>query len=183
MAFSRYEVVPSKRRLIVDCKEGPDLAADLRSPECRRGVLLDLTQELGIESIVLSHYHEKQYGKASLAILSGLLDLARLLDRFTTRPPAPDFPRLSRRDVAAKCAACPFNPQTMFPRLKEPLLEDFAAFHGAFSDLVERLLAYREPGCRACTKPTREDLIFLFRRTVAFGEAAIQGAVQAGGSP
>ncbi len=162
--------------MVIDCKDSFVLAADLQNPECRREVLLELSRQLGIEAIVLSHYREKQYGRATVALLSRILDLARLLDRLSARAPAPNFPRVPRREVAAKCAACPFNPQTLYSHWRNDLLDDFGRFYDSFTATVEKLQGYREPGCRACTAATHEDLIFLFRRTVEFGECAVRGA-------
>ena len=63
--FSQVEVQPSRGRLIVDCKDAPDAAADLRDPGCLAAVLGHLEREFGIDSVILSHYVERQYGPAA----------------------------------------------------------------------------------------------------------------------
>src|SRR6266545_8362951 len=77
--FSQAEVQPSRARLVVECKEAPDSAADLRHAECRAAVLGHLEREFGIENVVLSHYVEKQYGPRAMDVLRRTLVLANLL--------------------------------------------------------------------------------------------------------
>lgn len=158
---------------MVDCKDSLDLLADLENPQCRAAVLSHLSGQVGVESIVLSHHREKQYGRAAVAVLYRILELARAIERLSGREPTPNFPGRSRREVSARCAACRFNPRSLFPGLREALLRDFSEFHGRFADTAGRLHAYRERGCRACTAVTRDDMIFLFREWVAFGERAL----------
>ncbi len=174
--FSQAEVQPSRARLIVDCKEAPEASADLRDPKCLAAVLGHLEREFGIEAVVLSHYVEKQYGPKAMETLRRLLALSRLLGQIAVRDPAPNFPGMARKQVAARCAACPFNPHTLFPKLRERVLGDFSAFHAEFLRSTEALHRYREAGCKACTGATANDLIYLFREAVAFGEASIEAA-------
>ena len=174
--FSQAEVQPSKGRLIVDCKEAPEASADLRDPACLAAVLRHLDREFGIEAVVLSHYVEKQYGPQAMEALRKILALARLVGQMASREPSPNFPGTPRKQVAAKCAACAFNPHALFGRLREKVLEDFAAFHAEFLTSAEALRRYRDPGCKACTAATANDLIYLFREAVNFGEALIEAA-------
>ncbi len=204
--FSQAEVQPSKGRLIVDCKEAPETSADLRDPACLAAVLRHLEREFGIEAVVLSHYVEKQYGSRAMEALQKLLALARLVGQMASREPSPNFPGTPKKQVAAKCAACAFNPRALFGRLREKVLGDFAAFHAAkcaacafnprapFGRLREKVLGdfaafhaeflasaealrrYRDAGCTACTAATANDLIYLFREAVNFGEASIEAA-------
>lgn len=174
--FSQAEVQPSRGRLIVECKEAPDSAADLRDPACRAAVLGHLEGEFGVESVVLSHYVERQYGPAAMELLRRILGLGNLLNQLGSRPPAPNFPALSRRQVASKCAACPFNPRTLFDGLRARLLRGFAEFHQAFAEATDALYAYREPGCRGCTSATGSDLIYVFREGSAFAESVMKAS-------
>ena len=175
--FSRSEVQPSRARLIVECKEAPDSTADLRDPGCRAAVLRHLEHEFGIETIVLSHYVEKQYGARAMDILRRILAIVGLLDRLGSRAPTPKFPGLTRKQVAAKCSACPFNPKTLFGSLRGRFVEDFAKFHAAFSRTTTGLARYREPGCRDCTAATANDLIYLFHRVAAFGASSVKASL------
>lgn len=170
MSFSRVEVDPSRARMMVDCKDLPDAFADLRHPECRRAVLDHLRQTLRVESLILAHYAERQYGAPSLAILDRIAALLALLDRMGTRAPAPRFPHLPRRRVEAMCRGCPHNPQRLFPRLREALAADFRTFHERFLTAAQALERYRVSGCDSCTTATRADLLFLYQRTEDFGE-------------
>jgi len=174
--FSQAEVQPSRARLVVDCKEAPDSVADLRHPECLSAVLGHLEREFGIESVVLSHYVEKQYGSRTMDTLRRTLGLASLFSQVGSRPPSPKFPGFSKKQIALKCAACPFHPRTLFRGLREDLLRDFAAFHGAFADIAEKLYRYREPGCRTCTAATTNDMIYVFQEVARFGEAVLRTA-------
>jgi len=174
--FSKAEVQPSRERLVVDCKEGPESAADLRDPSCLAAVLGHLEGEFGIENVILSHYVERQYGPSAMEALRRIVEMAGLLSQLGTRPPAPNFPGLSRKQVAAKCAACPFNPRTLFDRLRSSLKRGFEEFHTAFSEATGELHRYREPGCKACVSATTNDLIYLFRSATDFGEATIRAS-------
>ena len=174
--FSQVEVQPSRGRLVVDCKDAPDAAADLRDAGCLAAVLGHLEREFGIDSVVLSHYVERQYGPAAMSLLRELLTVTNLLSQLGTRPPQPNFPGVSRRQVAVKCAACPFNPATLFEGLRSRAARSFDEFHGAFSSTIEKLSHYREPGCKGCVSATTSDLSYLFRAVVAFGEAAVKTA-------
>jgi hypothetical protein len=156
--------------MVVDCKDLPDALADLKHPRCRQGILTNLLREFRVESVVLSHYYERQYGKASLDVLERILALHRLLEQMAARPPSPRFPHLGRKQVRAKCAACPFNPGTLFPRLRAALHTDFRTFHRTFLEGAEALHRYREKGCRTCVQATGADLLYLYRETEAFGE-------------
>lgn len=174
--FSKAEVPPSRGRLVVDCKEAPDSAADLRDPTCIAAVLGHLEREFGIESVVLSHYVERQYGPIAMDTLRRILAMANLLSQLGARPPAPNFPGLSRKQIASKCGACPFHPRTLFDGLRSKLMRGFAEFHTGFTDSTEKLNRYREPGCRSCVSATTNDLIYLFRSTAAFGDAVVRGS-------
>ncbi len=172
--FSKAEVQPSRARLIIDCKEAPESEADLRHPKCRSAVLGHLEHEFGVESVILSHYVERQYGPRAMEALRRILALAGLLTQLGARPPAPNFPGTTKKQVVARCAACPFRPQTLFGGLREALLADFARFHAAFAEVTGRLHHYRESGCRACTSGTANDLVYIFQEVVGFGEACLQ---------
>ncbi len=171
--FSQAELQPSRARLVVDCKDAPEEAADLREPACLAAVLGHLEREFGVESVVLSHYVEKQYGPRAMDVLRRILAYARLLSQVGTRRPAPAFPALSRKQVAARCAACPLRPRTLFAVLRETLLRRFAAFPAGLTGAAERVDRHRDPGCRACTAATANDLVYLYGELLAFGEAAI----------
>jgi len=173
IVFSQVELQPSRARLVVDCKEAPEEAADLRDPACLAAVLGHLEREFGVESVVLSHYVEKQYGPKAMKILRGILGYARLLNQVGTRRPTPAFSGLSKKQTAAKCAPCPLRPRTLFAGLRERLLGHFATFHAAFTEAADRVDRHREPGCEACTATTENDLVYLFREFVAFGEATV----------
>src|SRR5437867_7733909 len=174
--FFRAEVQPSQARLVVDCKDAPESAADLRHPECREAVLGLLEREFGIESVILSHYVERQYGPRAMEALRRILALANLLAQLATRAPAPNFPGMSKKQVAAKCAGCPFHPKALFSGMRGKLLRDFMGFRAAFADLADKLQRYREPGCRTCTAATTTDLVYAFQEAVACGEAVLQAA-------
>ena len=158
----------------MDCKDAPDAAADLRDPGCLAAVLGHLEREFGIDSVVLSHYVERQYGPAAMNLLREILAITNLLSQLSTRPPQPNFPGVSRRQVAAKCAACPFNPATLFEGLRSRAVRGFDEFHAAFSASIEKLYRYREPGCKDCVSSTTNDLSYLFRSVIAFGEGAVK---------
>jgi hypothetical protein len=160
----------------VDCKEAPDSAADLRDPGCLAAVLGHLEREFGIESVVLSHYVERQYGPTAMVLLREILAITNLLSQLSTRPPTPNFPGLSRKQVASKCASCPFNPGTLFDGLRSKALRGFKEFHAAFSESTENLYRYREPGCKTCVSATTNDLVYLFRSVAVFGGAAIKAS-------
>lgn len=174
--FSQAEVQPSRGRLVVDCKEAPESAADLRDPSCLAAVLAHLEREFGIESVVLSHFVERQYGADAMDALRRIVAMANLLNQLGSRPPAPNFPGLSRKKVNAKCAACPFHPKTLFDGLRSRLERGYAEFHEAFTGATEQLHRYKEPGCGTCVSATTNDLIYLFRSATNFGEAAIRAS-------
>ena len=160
----------------MDCKEGAESATDLRDPSCLAAVLVHMEREFGIESVVLSHYVERQYGAKAMAALRGIVAMANLLNQLGSRPPSPNFPSLSRKQVKAKCSACPFHPKTLFDGLRSRLERGFAEFHVAFTGATEQLHRYREPGCATCVSATTNDLIYLYRSATTFGEAAIRAA-------
>jgi len=157
--FSQAEVQPSRGRLIVDCKDAPDSAADLRDPRCL--------------AAVLGHYVERQYGRAAMNVLRRILAVLSLLDQLGTRPPAPNFPSLSRKEVASKCRTCPFHPKTVFDGLRSRAMRGFSELHATLTSSTEKLYAYREPGCTACVNATTSDLIYLFRSVSDFGDDAL----------
>lgn len=145
-------------RLLVPCDDLPEDAADLSNPACLRAVLLRLREEARVRGIVLVHDRERAYGARAIATIEGLLSLARLLDHFAERPPSPNFPGFTAREVAAVCATCAFRPATVFPSLRDRLLGDPDAFVAALRDVAMSLAAYGEDGCRGCTAATIADL-------------------------
>jgi hypothetical protein len=174
--FSQAEGQPSRGRLVVDCKEAPESEADLRDPSCLAAVLGHMEREFGIESVVLSHYVERQYGADAMDALRRIVAIANLLTQLGSRPPAPNFPGLSRKQITAKCEACRFNPKTLFDGLRSRLERGFTEFHASFAGTTEQLQRYREPGCAACVSATTNDLVYLFRSTTAFGDAALKAS-------
>ena len=168
--FSQAEVQPSRGRLIVDCKDALNAAADLRDPSCLASVLGHLERAFGVENVVLSHYVERQYGQATMKVLRRILAIVSLLDQLGTRPPSPNFPSLSRKEVASKCRACPFHPKALFEGLRSRVVRDYAEFHATLSASTEKLYGYREPGCTACVNATTNDLIYLFGSVSAFAD-------------
>ena len=157
----------------MDCKDAPDSAADLRDPRCLAVVLGHLERAFGIENVVLSHYVERQYGRAAMNVLRRILAVLSLLDQLGTRPPAPNFPSLSRKEVASKCRTCPFHPKTLFDGLRSRAMQGFSELHATLTSSTEKLYAYREPGCTACVNATTSDLIYLFRSVSDFGDDAL----------
>lgn len=156
--------VDGEGRLIVRGDEARPEVMDLASPGCLAAVLRRLHEEVGVRGVVLVRDREQAYGPAALAALRHLLVLARLLARFAERPPAPDFPGYTAKEVRAVCTKCTFRPSTMFGRLAETVLGgDPAAFVTLLKEVAEGLDAYAEGGCRACTAASRADLHLVLR--------------------
>lgn len=151
--------------MIVECKDERESTVDLGDPVCRAAILQNLSKEFGIEEIVLSHYTEKKNGKVSVDALYSLLNLCQLMDRMGAREPRPNFPQLSRRQLKAKCSACPFNPHNLFASLRSRAEGNFVAFIEEFTGIVEGIYRFREAGCRRCVESTIEDLVFLYNES------------------
>jgi len=83
----------------------PEEAVDLTRPECLRAILRHLQEEAGVRGIVLVHDREKAYGSRAMAALNALLALARLLDQFGQRAPAPNFPGFTAKEILALFAS------------------------------------------------------------------------------
>jgi hypothetical protein len=148
-------------RLLVRCKDVPEGEADLAKPECLRAVLRHLRDAAGVRGVVLVQDRERAYGPRALAVLDALLSLARLLDQFAQRAPAPAFPGFTAREVEAVCARCDFRPAALFTTLRDRLLGDPAAFLEALRDAVASLERYDQDGCGACAAATAQDLRIL----------------------
>ena len=158
--FDETEVDP-EGRLVVRCEDAPEEAVDLTRPECLRAILRHLQEEAGVRGIVLVHDREKAYGSRAMAALNALLALARLLDQFGQRAPAPNFPGFTAKEVEGVCATCEFRPATLFSRLRDALLADPAAFLGVTREVAAALDRYEEEGCGSCAGATVQDLRIL----------------------
>lgn len=148
-------------RLLVRCEDVPEDAADLGKPQCLRAVLRHMRDEAGVRGVVLVHDRERACGPRAMAVLEGLLSLARLLDQLAQRVPTPDFPGFTAKEVDGLCAKCEFRPAALFGRLREAILGDPAAFVAALSEIAESLAAYEEAGCASCSNATVQDLRIL----------------------
>lgn len=120
-----------------------------------------LRDEAGVRGVVFVHDRERAYGPRAMAVLEGLLALARLLEQFGQRAPAPNFPGFTAREVDALCLKCEFRPAALFARLRDRLLSDPKGFVAAMGDLAESLAKYEEEGCLACTGATVQDVRIL----------------------
>lgn len=148
-------------RLIVRCEDAPEDLVDLANPECLRAVLRHLRDAPAVRGVVLVHDRERAYGPRAGRVLEALLSLARLLDQFAERAPAPDFPGFTAKEVEAVCARCELRPAALFVRLRDRLLEDPAEFLAAMGDLARSLASYEEAGCAACVAATIQDVRIL----------------------
>lgn len=150
--------VDAEGRLVVRCDDAPETAADLAQPGCLAAVLHHLWGETSVRGVVLVHDREKAYGTRAMAVLDGLLALARLLDQFAERTPAPTFPGFTAKEAEAVCATCEFRPATLYARLRQALLQDPSAFPEPLGEVCTALAAYEEEGCRGCAGATVQDL-------------------------
>lgn len=148
-------------RLRIRCEDIPEDVADLRASECLRAVLGHLHEEAGVRGVVLVRDREKAYGPKAMAVLNGLLAIARLLDQFGQRRPSPNFPGFTAKEIEAVCADCEFRPATLFSRLRAALLSDPLGFLAALDPISVALAAYEEEGCLACAGATIQDLRLL----------------------
>ena len=156
----RYD--PATRTLILS--NGPDELWDLRQREGLRTVLDALREEPRVETLVLSQVKERRYGRHAVAGLNALLSLLRLGEQLATRDPSPEFPGESPRKTRARCAACPFQPRTLFARLTQKVVTSLQEFHAEFALQAQALARRREPGCAGCIDLTRRDLEILLAR-------------------
>ena len=175
--FSKAEVQPSRARLIIDCKEAPESEADLRHPKCRSAVLGHLEHEFGVESVILSHYVERQYGPRAMEALRRILALAGLLTQLGARPPAPNFPGTTKKQVVA---ALLFTTGYASTNVSSALSQTrFTWNHtpagGTTINSGDRLIVEIWLHATAgAAGGTANDLVYIFQEVVGFGEACLQ---------
>ena len=148
-------------RLLVRCADVPEELADLSKPECLRAVLRHLRDAAGVRGVVLVHDRERSYGPRAMATLDALLAVARLLEQFAQRAPAPEFAGFTAREAEAVCAKCEFRPDRMFSALQDGILADPAAFLVALREVAAAIEAYEQEGCGACIAASVQDLRIL----------------------
>ncbi|TLZ52790.1 MAG: hypothetical protein E6K18_02155 [Methanobacteriota archaeon] len=163
--------VDSEGRLRVACEGVPEDAVDLSKPACLTAVLRRLRESGRVHGVVLVNDRERMYGARATQVLESLLALGRLLDHMAQRPPSPDFPGFTAREVAAVCAVCPLRPATLFVGLRETVLGDPSSFLHVLREAAESLTSYAEQGCSTCTGATIQDLTILIEEV----EGAVGG--------
>jgi len=152
-ASCKYSLGQEGRDLVLtlSCKEcsgkGP-----FSDPVCLGRALEALSDQNGVDALIVSGHIESQLQPEGMAVLDRLVILAQDLRQLSLRDP----PRCLR-----ECGKCALRPDELFPSLRSVLLADVAAFPGALRDRIARLLGLGQsagPACRQCLTATAEDL-------------------------
>lgn len=155
--------------VVVDCKEtgGP---AVLTARECRAHVLEILSQEVNVDSLVLSHYRETQYTPPAMELLQRLGGIAAEFHQLSLRnpyqtyfDPRTDLSASEKKDQLKLCEECPWNPMTYFDKLaKEAMVQDPGPFHEEFIREAERLIGATKPEvCNPCLAASRGEMEYM----------------------
>lgn len=161
-----YEIHPSKAQMVVKCIECQG-TADLTDKACLRGILQNLQKEFRVNSLILSHYFEKQYGRDSIELLERMISLTRLMEQFSLREPNP-LPSSKTKRTEILCEKCELNPQILFPNLRGIFLGSFEDLFPFFSSRAQQLYEKRELECSKCLEATSGDLLYLFNELQEF---------------
>ena len=155
--------------VVVNCKETGGPAA-LTARECRARALEILTQEVNVDSIVLSHYRETQYTAPAMDLLHRFQRIASEFRQLSLRNPYKTYFE-ARTEMSAKekkeqlklCEECPWNPMTYFDKLaKDAAIQDPGPFHETFGAEADRLLGATKPDvCNPCLAASRGEMEYM----------------------
>ncbi len=178
MMFDSYHMDYAKGLMYVDCGDADVDEPDLKDPICLKAVLKNLRGELRVDGVILNHLREKHYGRKTLRALREIIALSSLLDELASQEPLPNFPGLTKREVSARCEACPFNAKVLFSRLKSLLLDnlpeiDFPSFATEFAMKTRELAGHTYKGCLGCTGRTVDDLSYLLSEIESFADRTL----------
>lgn len=154
----------SKKRLIVECTEC-DIKPSLNNQRCLQGVLNILSEEMGVDTVILSHYEDTEYFGPAMDLLNNLVDFLDSIEDFTMRDPIEKyFDYLddgSKRKL--KCHDCQFNPSNVFPNLRNKFFEGIEEFENEFNRITQQIdsVSYSHTECEECTFSTLQDLDYL----------------------
>ncbi len=166
----KYEIEHEVResRLVMNCKECNGKAT-LKDCRCIGGVQNALSEEFNINSIILSHYRETQYTDHSVEMLKKVVQIIHELEQLSIRAPFKEhfesgkLPFIKADQQKAICEKCDFNPQNIFPTLKENLEKDIVKFYEIFMKKARSLSeAKKNIVCTACLNTTKSDFVYLY---------------------
>lgn len=153
-----------KKQLVVECT-GCNIEPDLNNQRCLGSVLNIMSEEVGIESVVLSHYEDTEYFGSAMDLLKKMVDFMDSIEDFTMRDPKEKyFDYLSDKDKKKlKCSDCELNPINVFPSLKKSFSESIEKYERQYNRIIQKIdrasLAHEE--CEECTFSTLDDLDYL----------------------
>jgi len=156
-------------KVIVHCKEtgGP---ASLKERVCRARVLEILSQEVNVDSVVLSHFRETQYARPAMELLHRLERVTAGFRHLALRNPfktyfeaRADMPPRDKKDQEKECATCPWNPMTFFDALSKSVNEgEPSELYERFRADSARLLGATKPNvCNPCLAASRGEMEYM----------------------
>ncbi len=154
----------SKKHLVVECTEC-NIYPSLNDQRCLQGVLNILSEEMGIDTVVLSHYEDTEYFGPAMDLLNNLVDFLDSIEDFTMRNPVEryfDYLEDSSKKKL-KCHECQFNPSKVFPNLRSKFSEGIEEFENEFNMVIQKIdrASYSHTECEECTFSTLQDLDYL----------------------
>ncbi len=157
----------SKKRLVLECTEC-DLTPTLKDQKCLASVLNLMSDEMVMDSVVLSHYEDTEYFGPSMDVLNNLVDFMDSIKDFTLRDPiARYFDYLDDKNKKKlKCHECPFNPSMVFSSLYKSFSQGIEKYEMDFNTVVRQInkSPQSHPECEECTYSTLEDLDYLKKK-------------------
>ncbi|GEM_PF-2068532 len=154
----------SKKRLVLECTDC-NKAPSLNDQECLTSVLEIMADEMGVDTLVLSHYEDTEYFGPSMDVLRNLVDFMDSIEDFTMRDPVERyFDYLSDKDKKKlKCHGCTFNPSNVFSRLYNKFSQGIEKYEMEFNRIIREIDRSQNTHseCEECTYSTLEDLDYL----------------------
>lgn len=169
----RYDIEhgASETALVLRCR-GCKKESSLSDPDCMHKVISLLGENSGIDRVVLSNFTEKQYGQASVSVLSSILSISNELGYLSLREP-PEEAGGARG--AKQCAKCAFHPKVMHGALKSALASGINAMRmeaerisgelgasGTQNGAANRPHAQSGQACAKCAQSAREDISHIY---------------------
>lgn len=154
----------SKKRLTLECTDC-DITPSLNNQRCLQGVIDIMSEEVGVDTVILSHYEDTEYFGPAMELLNTLVDFMDSIEDFTMRDPVEKyFDYLEDGDRRKlKCHDCQFNPSMVFPKLRRKFSEGIQEFDREFNRMIREIdrVSYSHTECEECTFSTLQDLDYL----------------------
>lgn len=146
-------------KMVVFCRKCKGGAATISDPKCMSRILSTLSEEMSVDTIVLSHHLEIQYGEEATELLKRIVRLLSDIHNLGARHPIGNL---------KQCQKCPFMPKSFFDSIGKKLMEGPTALFDDIQKICSDIYnMYSSSGlsetCQKCLNTTIGDLNYVYK--------------------